>query len=97
MRTHAGHESCRGSDGKLVVGGEPAVFQWCLALAWGTDSHGDGAVSLRSNCARLSLGAIQPHALWLNTAVSGVGSGPWDSDRRGRMLVTKYVEATIVS
>ena len=33
--------------------------QWCLALASGAGLHGDGALSLRFNCARLSLDAIQ--------------------------------------
>ena len=33
--------------------------QWCLILASGAVSHGDGALSLRFNCARLSLDAIQ--------------------------------------
>ena len=33
-------------------------FQWCLALTSGAVSHGDWAVSLRINCARLSLDAV---------------------------------------
>ena len=33
--------------------------QWCLTLASGAISHGDGALSLRFNCARLSRDAIQ--------------------------------------
>ena len=32
---------------------------WCLILASGEVSHGDGALSLQFNCARLSLDAIQ--------------------------------------
>ena len=33
--------------------------QWCLALASGAGLHGDGALSLLFNCARLSLDTIQ--------------------------------------
>ena len=43
----------------VVVSWQPAAVrrygQWCLTLASGSVSHGDGAVSLRTNCARLSL------------------------------------------
>ena len=47
-----------------IIGSGPAVYQWCLALRVASQagaarvSHRDGAVSLRFDCARLSLHAV---------------------------------------
>ena len=63
----------------MVVDG--IASEWCLALASGAVSHGDGAMSLRSNCARLSLDAVQVRAPATIDSLpqSDVGRGQHDS------------------
>ena len=67
----------------VVVSWQPTAGrrndQWCLTLALGAVSHGDGAVSLRFNCARLSLDVfkfeLQPHSVAQLSPKSV--AGPW--------------------
>ena len=70
--------------------------QWCLILASGAVSHGDGALSLLFNCARLSLGAIQfeQQLRWVTqlSPTSAAGRVTWT----GENSCCKRVEVVIV-
>ena len=102
IKFKAGYEACRGGDGS-----GPAGLQWCLGLASGAVSHGDGALSLPFNCARLSLNTIQ---VWTPATTdrllrrlvrrlpqSDVGSGQHDSDiwRRCRASAGRNAQSQI--